>query len=102
MRMFEGIAAGVPILCDKNQFFQKWFGANLWYIEGETVEKQLQCIESHIQSIKAHPEDALDRVKKCRSIFTTYFSFDVQFQKIINTIQNKEVIVDLTLPSVVK
>lgn len=102
MRIFEGIAAGVPIICDMNPFFQKWFGDTLWYIEGETVDEQLQCIESHIQSIKAHPEDALDKVKKCRSIFTTYFSFDVQFQKIINTIQNKEVITDLKLLSVVK
>ena len=33
MRMFEGLAAGVPLICDRNPFIQRFFGDNVFYID---------------------------------------------------------------------
>ena len=95
MRIFEGIAAGVPIICDDNSFFHTWFGDNVWYIQGDTLEEQVQSIRTHIQYIDDYKEDVMIKVKKCREIFIRHFSFDVQFQSIINAIRNETVIKEL-------
>ena len=33
MRMFEGLAAGVPLICDRNPFIQRFFGDNVFYVD---------------------------------------------------------------------
>ena len=59
------------------------------------MEEQVQSIQTHIQYIDDNKEDVMIKVKKCREIFIRHFSFDVQFQTIINTIRNETVIKEL-------
>ena len=92
MRIFEGIAAGVPIICDKNPFFETWFGDNVFYLEGNTPEEQSLSIQRHIEYIKSNHEIVYEKIKKCREIFYQHFSFDVQFANIINNIRGENII----------
>ena len=92
MRIFEGIAAGVPIICDKNPFFEKWFGNNVLYLEGNTPEEQSLSIQQHIEYIKSNENIVYEKIKKCREIFYQYFSFDIQFANIINNIRGEDII----------
>jgi len=92
MRIFEGIAAGVPIICDKNPFFEKWFGNNVFYLEGNTPEEQSLSIQQHIEYIKSNENIVYEKIKKCREIFYQYFSFDIQFANIINNIRGEDII----------
>ena len=92
MRIFEGIAAGVPIICDKNPFFEKWFGNNVFYLEGNTPEEQSLSIQQHIEYIKSNENIVHEKIKKCREIFYQYFSFDIQFANIINKIRGEDII----------
>ena len=95
MRIFEGIAAGVPIICDDNPFFRTWFGDNVWYVQGDTIQEQFESIQTHVTYFHTHEDDVITKVKKCREIFIRHFSFDVQFQNIINTLREEPVINEL-------
>ena len=92
MRIFEGIAAGVPIICDKNPFFEKWFGNNVFYLEGKTPEEQSFSIQQHIEYIKSNENIVYEKIKRCRETFYQNFSFDIQFANIINNIRGEDII----------
>ena len=95
MRIFEGIAAGVPIICDDNPFFRTWFGDNVWDVEGDTIEDQNKSIQDHIVYINENEEYVMRKIKECREIFVRHFSFDVQFQKLINRLHKENIIKEL-------
>ena len=92
MRIFEGIAAGVPIICDKNPFFEKWFGENVFYLEGNTPEEQSLSIQQNIEYIKSNENIVYEKIKRCREIFYQHFSFDIHFSNIINNIRGENII----------
>lgn len=92
MRIFEGIAAGVPIICDKNPFFIKYFGDNLFYIDLTNIKDDIVKIQEYIDYFKNNKNDVLKKINTCREIFIKKFSFDVQFANIINKIRKKDVI----------
>lgn len=92
MRIFEGIAAGVPIICDKNPFFIKYFGDNLFYIDLINIEDDIIKIEEYIDYFKNNKNDVLKKINTCREIFIKKFSFDVQIANIINKIRKEDVI----------
>ena len=92
MRIFEGIAAGVPIICDKNPFFETWFGDNVFYLEGNTPEEQSLSIQQHIEYIESNHDIVYEKIKNCRETFYQHFSFDMQFATIINNIRGEDII----------
>lgn len=92
MRIFEGIAAGVPIICDKNPFFIKYFGDNVFYIDLINIEDDIIKIEEYIDYFKNNKNDVLKKINTCREIFIKKFSFDLQFANIINKIRKEDVI----------
>ena len=92
MRIFEGIAAGVPIICDKNPFFETWFGDNVFYLEGNTPEEQSLSIQQHIEYIESNHDIVYEKIKNCRETFYQHFSFDMQFSTIINNIRGEDII----------
>ncbi len=84
-RLFEGLAAGVPLICDNNPFIKKWFGDNVFYIDinDENCYKQvIECIEF----IKNNNEIVIGMLKQCRHIFLTNFLMHEQLQKILNVV----------------
>ena len=92
MRIFEGIAAGVPIICDKNPFFETWFGDNVFYLEGNAPEEQSLSIQQHIEYIESNHDIVYEKIKNCRETFYQHFSFDMQFATIINNIRGEDII----------
>lgn len=85
-RLFEGLAAGVPIISDKNPFIQKWFGDNIFYIDNDDIEKASEKICEYITFFKENPEKTLEKMKNCREIFLTHFLLDTQLSNLIENI----------------
>ena len=94
MRIFEAISAGVPIICDKNPFFTKWFGDDVFYIDNleHTVDDDIILIKKYLDFIENNEPIVKKMIYNCREIFKKHFSFDVQFKTIINNIRNNSVI----------
>jgi len=86
-RLFEGLAAGVPIISDRNPFVVQWFGDNVFYIDdhGDT-DRSIEQIKEHLAFFQQEPEATLHRMKKCREIFTAQFLMDQQLLKIIDNV----------------
>lgn len=82
-RIFEGLAAGVPIIADKNPFFITWFGDNLFYIDTEDTETAVSQIKTYIDYIKENPEEVMVKLENCRKIFLEHFILDKQFLYIL-------------------
>ena len=91
MRIFEGIAAGVPLICDKNPFYMKWFGDNLFYIDTDDSDECFEQIKNYFEYFKNNNQEVLTKISNCRDIFNEHFRLDKQFQQIITNIhQNKK------------
>ena len=91
MRIFEGIAAGVPLICDKNPFYMKWFGDNIFYIDTDDPDKCFEQIKNYIEYFKNNNQEVLTKISNCRDIFNEHFRLDKQFQQIITNIhQNRQ------------
>ena len=84
-RLFEGLAAGVPLICDNNPFIKKWFGDNVFYIDINDENCYKQIIE-HVRFIKNNNEIVIEMLKQCRHIFLNNFVMHEQLQKILNVI----------------
>lgn len=87
-RIFEGLAAGVPIISDKNPFVQKWFGDNIFYIDNEDSSIAVEQIKEHIEFFKNNPNETLEKMKNCREIFLKNFLLEKQFLQMINNVEN--------------
>jgi hypothetical protein len=90
MRVFEGISAGVPIICDQNPFFKKWFGNNVYHIDTTTdLKSTVKQIKEYINWMQHNPSEVMYRIEKCREAFQR-LSFDVQFKEIFDDVQRQE------------
>ena len=84
-RLFEGLAAGVPLICDNNPFIKKWFGDNVFYVDMNDENCHEQVIEC-IQFIKTNNDIVIEKLKRCREIFLTNFLMHEQLKQILTTI----------------
>ena len=84
-RLFEGLAAGVPLICDNNPFVKKWFGDNVFYIDINDENCYKQVIE-HVEFIKNNNEIVIEMLKRCRHIFLNNFLMHEQLKKILNVV----------------
>ena len=87
MRLFEGLAAGVPLICDNHPFIQKWFGDNVFYVnKGDN-----NCVDEivkYIGYIKNNPDIILKKMENCRKIFLDNFLLDNQLSILLTQIDN--------------
>ena len=73
-RLFESLAAGVPIICDGNPFAKKNFGDLLLYVDTKKQPIEIaDQIETHVEWIKQNPEEALGMAKKAQDIYLEKF-----------------------------
>lgn len=86
-RLFEGLASGVPIICDKNPFIKTWFGDNVYYIDTSSTELAVNGIKGHLQQIIHNPDETLNKVQKCREIFVNNFMLDKQLKSVMDGIR---------------
>jgi len=89
-RIFEGLAAGVPIIADKNPFFEKWFGDNIFYIDAEDTEIAAKQIYDYIDFFKSNPEETMLKMENCRKIFLENFLLDKQLLDVIENVQGSK------------
>jgi hypothetical protein len=74
-RLFEGISAGAAIICDENPFAKRHFGDSLLYVDTrEPVQDVAAQVLAHVESIRADPEQALERIRRSQRIFEERFS----------------------------
>jgi len=86
-RVFEGLAAGVPIIADKNPFFQEWFGDNLFYIDTEDAMVAARQIVKYISYFKSNPEETMAKMENCRKVFLENFLLDKQLLEVIENVK---------------
>jgi len=87
-RLFEGIAAGVPLICNENEFIKKFFGDDVFYIHNETsVENQYNKIIQHIDYIKNNNKIVLSMINNCRNIFLENFELCNQLEQLMESIR---------------
>jgi len=82
-RLFEGLAAGVPLICDNNSFIHKWFGNNVFYIDTTDPNCHVQ-VKEHIEFIKNNNEAVIEKLKRCREIFLVNFALHKQIGAILH------------------
>jgi hypothetical protein len=76
-RLFESVAAGALVICDENNFANKFFGESLLYIDSRcSVEKICSDIENHLAWAKNNPDQALAMVEKAQEIFRKKFALN--------------------------
>jgi glycosyltransferase involved in cell wall biosynthesis len=87
-RLFEGLAAGVPLICDNHPFIKKWFGDNVFYIDTNDSTCHEQVLR-HIAFIKDpnNTEVVIHKLQECRNVFLTNFMLHHQLETIINNVK---------------
>jgi hypothetical protein len=85
-RLFEGLAAGVPLICDNNPFIKKIFNNNVFYVDGVDEELSYNQIVNHINFIKKNREVVKNKIKECRRIFLDKFLLSKQLNELLNNI----------------
>ena len=86
-RLFEGLAAGVPIIADKNPFFQEWFGDNIFYIDTDDTLMAAKQVCEYINFFKSNPEETMTKMKNCRKIFLENFLLDKQLLQVVENVK---------------
>lgn len=87
-RLFEGLAAGVPILSDRNPFIEKWFGDSIFFIDTFSVDVAVKQIQQHMTYIQNHPEETIQKIQRAREIFTGNFLMSNQLANVIASVKS--------------
>lgn len=85
-RLFEGLAAGVPLICDNNPFIKKTFNNNVFYIDGVDEKLSYFQIIEHINFIKNNKDIVKNKIENCRKIFLDKFLLSKQLNELFNNI----------------
>lgn len=75
-RVFEGFAAGVPVISDENPHVKHLFGDLVYYFKGATEQERAESILSAMDRIRSNPSDAVERVRKAQAKITETYCFE--------------------------
>ena len=91
-RIYEACAGGAITISDTNRFIMKHFGDSVLYIDynKKDPEKMFAQIRKHLDWIKAHPDEALEKAKRAQQIFLEKFSLEKQLSDIIDNHQRRK------------
>lgn len=84
-RVFEGFAAGVPVISDENAHVREHFGDLVYYFSGNTEEERAESIQEALQRINNDPGEARQRVKQAQEIMAEKYCFEACFEQIIKS-----------------
>ncbi|MHC2147789.1 glycosyltransferase family protein [Pseudomonas sp. 210_17 TE3656] len=79
-RVFEGLAAGVPVISDENAHVKKLFGDLVYYFRGDTEEERAQSILDALQRINQNPAEARERVLQAQLLLAQRYCFEPCFE----------------------
>jgi len=78
-RIFEAAAASAVIISDLNPFVVQNFGNSVLYVdETATAQEMFEQIDTHMQWILCHPEEACEMAKESHQIFQENFLLEQQ------------------------
>ena len=79
-RVYEGTAAGVPVISDHNHHVHKLFGDLVYYFEGDTEPEKAASITSALERIINDPQEARARVEKAQELMLDRFCYENTFE----------------------
>jgi hypothetical protein len=85
-RVFEGIAAGVPVISDENPHVQSLFGDLVYYFRGTTEEERAQSILDALQRINQNRAEARERVIQAQALMAQRYCFEPCFASALASI----------------
>lgn len=88
-RVFEGIAAGVPVISDENAHVRHLFGDSVYYYKGNNEEEKAASILKALGEILNNPDDARDRVTRAQKLMDTRFCFEISFDRVMGKITHQ-------------
>jgi hypothetical protein len=89
-RLFEGLAANVPLICDDNLFIKRNFKDNVFYIDTFDEDLAFEQIKKHIEFIKSNPDIIKTKLENCRNIFLEKYVLDKQLNILIDKIREEK------------
>ena len=78
-RVFEGFAAGIPVISDENPHVRKLFGDLVYYFSGDSEEERATNIIRLMEEIKNNPGDAQSKVMRAQELMLQRFCFEPCF-----------------------
>lgn len=76
-RVFEGLAAGVPVISDNNPHVRKLFGDLVYYFDGATERERAESILNARDRILSAPREARERVTEAQTLIGEKYCFEV-------------------------
>ncbi len=86
-RVFEGIAAGVPVISDENPHVRDHFGDTVYYFGGTTEAERAASIADALKRIHDAPEEARRRVQKAQELMVSSYCFEPCFRKALTAVE---------------
>jgi hypothetical protein len=84
-RLFECLAAGVPIICDGNPFAKRNFGDLLHYIDTTKPANEVaNQIITKLEWIKSHTNEALELARKAQQLYVEKFELSKNLKTLLN------------------
>lgn len=82
-RVFEGVAAGVPVISDENPHVKNLFGDLVYYFSGNDEEERAQSVLAALKAIKLNPFEAINRVVRAQELMAARFCFEPCFERVL-------------------
>jgi hypothetical protein len=83
-RVFEGIAAGVPVISDENPHVKHLFGDLVYYFSGSNEKERAESILSALKEINNNPTEARNRVIRAQELMAERFCFEPCFERALH------------------
>lgn len=81
-RVFEGVAAGVPVISDENEHVREHFGDLVYYFNGDSEAEKAQSIVAALERINSHPAEAQSRVRAAQALMASRYCFEPCFEHV--------------------
>ncbi len=88
-RVFEGIAAGVPVISDENPHVKHLFGDLVYYFSGNSERERAQSVLAALQAINSNPIEARSRVIRAQELMAERFCFEPCFERALRYRQER-------------
>lgn len=86
-RVFEGVAAGVPVISDENAHVRKHFGDLVYYFKGNTEEERAASILAALDEINGNPSEARRRVIEAQRLMANRYCFEPCFERVLKAVR---------------
>ena len=90
-RLFEAIVAGALVICDDHPLIRQHFSDLLLYVRPKDGGKEMAMqIETHLQWINTHPEEATAKAREAQQIYKQKFALDVALKEIYDSLPERK------------